>query len=179
MKTIKTFLNLTIIGGALLFSQYANAQKITQKATTVLVSGTSPMHDWEMNGSDATFSGTINGNVISNATFSMAAKNLKSKKGRMMDNKAYGALKAEKFPNVTFSASSINIGKSSVSGTLTIAGVSKNISLPVNVIKKGDSYIIDGKQSLKLSDYGMDRPGFMGVRTGDEITVKVTITAAE
>ncbi len=177
MKTIKTFLNLTVIGGVLLFSQFANAQKITQKTTSVLVTGTSPMHDWEMNGSAATFSGTVNGNVINNATFTMPVKNLKSKKGKMMDNKAYSALKSEKFPNVTFTTTSINIGKSNVSGTLSIAGVSKNVSFPVNVVKKGNAYVIDGTETLKLSDFGMERPGFMGVKTGNEITVKVNVTA--
>lgn len=155
MKTIKTFLNLTIIGGVLLFSQYANAQKISQKTTTIVVTGTSPMHDWEMNGSAATFSGTVSNNVINNVTFTMPVKNLKSKKGKMMDNKAYDALKSDKSPNISFTATSINVGKSDASGTLTIAGVSKNISFPVNVVKKGNSYIIDGTETLKLSDFGM------------------------
>ena len=80
MTTIKVFLNIATIGIALLFSQFVNAQKISQKSSLITVTGTSPMHDWEMSGSAATFSGTVNGNTIQNANFSMPAKNLKSKK---------------------------------------------------------------------------------------------------
>ena len=177
MTTVKTFLNIATIGGVLLFSQFANAQKISQKSSSIIVSGTSPMHDWEMNGSAATFSGTVNGNAIQNATFSMPVKNLKSKKGKTMDNKAYEALKSAKSPNISFSATSISVGKSNVSGKLTIAGVSKTVSFPVNVAKKGNSYVIDGTETLKLSDFGMERPGFMGIKTGDVITVKVNVVA--
>ncbi len=177
MKTITSFLNLTAIGGVLLFSQFANAQKIAQKTTTITVSGTSPMHDWEMNGSAATFSGTVNGNAISNATFTVPVKNIKSKKGKTMDNKAYEALKADKAPNISFSAATISVGKSNVTGKLTIAGVSKNVSFPANVVKKGNAYVIDGTESIKLSDFGMERPGFMGIKTGDVVTVKVNIIA--
>lgn len=177
MTTIKVFLNIATIGIALLFSQFANAQKISQKSSLITVTGTSPMHDWEMSGSAATFSGTVNGNTIQNANFSMPAKNLKSKKGKTMDNKAYEALKSTKTPNITFSTTSIVIGKSTVSGKLSIAGVTKNVSFPANVIKKGNSYVIDGTETIKLSDFGMERPGFMGIKTGNLITVKVNVVA--
>lgn len=177
MKNLRIFLNATIVCGTLLFSQFANAQKITQKTTTIIVTGTSPMHDWEMNGSSATFSGTVNGNTISNATFTMPVTNLKSKKGKSMDNKAYEALKSAQNPNIYFTAPSVSIGKGNISGKLTIAGVSKNVSFPVNVIKKENTYTIYGTEVLKLSDFGMSRPGFMGIKTGDEITVKVNIVA--
>ena len=94
-----------------------------------------------------------------------------------MDNKAYEALKSAKTPNITFSTTSIVIGKSTVSGKLSIAGVTKNVSFPANVIKKGNSYVIDGTETIKLSDFGMERPGFMGIKTGDRITVKVNVVA--
>ena len=59
------------------------------------------MHDWTMTSSSANFSGTINGNAITNVKFSMPVKNLKSTKGKMMDNKVYDALKADKAPSHT------------------------------------------------------------------------------
>lgn len=170
-------MNATIVCGTLLFSQLGLAQKINQKSTSVIVNGTSSLHDWEMNGSSATFSGTINGNAITNATFTIPVKNLKSKKGKMMDNKAHSALKSDKAPNISFTATSIAVGKSNLSGKMTIAGVSKNVTFPVNVVKNANTYIINGTETLKLSDFGMERPGFMGVKTGDEVTVKVNIVA--
>lgn len=177
MENLRKILNASLVLGTLAFSQFTNAQKISQQSVNVIVNGTSSLHDWDMNASAGTFTGSVNGNTISNATFTMPVKNLTGKKGKMMNNKAYAALKSDKAPNISFSAASIPVGKSNVNGKLSIAGVTKNISLPVTVTKKGNAYVIAGAENLKLSDYGMERPGFMGVKTGDEISVKVNITA--
>ena len=162
---------------AVTFFSFVNAQNITGKSTKIAVDGTSPMHDWTMTASSANFSGTVSGNAITNVKFSMPAKNLKSTKGKMMDNKAYDALKADKSPNISFTAASLAVGKSTLAGKLTIAGVTKDVSFPVNVVKNGASYNITGTENLKLSDFGMERPGFMGVKTGDAIKVTVNIVA--
>ena len=122
------------------------------------------MHDWTMTSSSANFSGTINGNAITNVKFSMPVKNLKSTKGKMMDKKVYDALKADKAPNISFTATSLSVGKGNLAGKLTIAVVTKDVSFPVNVVKNGASYNITGTENLKLSDFGMERPGFMGIK---------------
>lgn len=94
-----------------------------------------------------------------------------------MDNKVYDALKADKAPNISFTATSLSVGKGNLAGKLTIAEVTKDVSFPVNVVKNGASYNITGTENLKLSDFGMERPGFMGVKTGDAIKVTVNIVA--
>lgn len=177
MKILKTTLNSLLILMVMLFAQFAFGQKISAKSVSVSVSGTSPMHDWTMSATGGAFAGTVSGNAISNVKFSIPAKNLKSTKGKMMDNKAYEALKASSAPTIYFAASSIAVGKSSVSGKLAIAGVTKTVSIPVTVAKKGSGYVIEGTESIKMSDFGMSRPGFMGVKTGDAVTVKVVIVA--
>ena len=135
------------------------------------------MHDWTMTSTSAIFTGTVNGNTITNVKFVMASKNLKSEKGKMMDNKAYKALKSDAQPNITFTAASLPVGKTNVNGKLTIAGVTKAVTFPVNVVKNGNSYTITGSESLKMSDYGMETPGFLGEHTGDVVTVTVNIVA--
>lgn len=177
MNVLKATLKSSLLVLPLFFATAGNAQKIDQKSSVIKVSGTSSLHDWEMSGSNATFSGVVSGNAITNVSFSVPVKNLKSAKGKMMDNKAYDALNASKAPNISFQASSISIGKSTVSGKMTIAGVSKNVSFPVTVTKKGAAYVIEGTETIKMSDFGMSRPGFMGVKTGDVVTVKVSIQA--
>ena len=174
---MKNTLKSVMLLFAVTFFGFVNAQNITGKSTKIAVDGTSPMHDWTMTASSANFSGTVSGNAITNVKFSMPAKNLKSTKGKMMDNKAYDALKADKSPNISFTAASLAVGKSTVAGKLTIAGVTKDVSFPVNVVKNGASYNITGTENLKLSDFGMERPGFMGVKTGDAIKVTVNIVA--
>jgi len=175
MNLIKTTLKASLFLVPLVCATQVSAQKLTEKSASIEVSGTSTFHDWEMNGSSATFSGTLSGNTITNVTFIVPVKTIKSKKGKMMDNKAYDALKADKAPNVTFSAPSLAIGNGNAAGKLTVGGVTKNVSIPVNVVKKGNGYAISVTQNLKLSDYSMDRPGFMGAKAGDEVTVKVNL----
>lgn len=177
MKSLSKKFSAALLLFAVLFSGFAMAQNITGKSVKIDVSGTSPMHDWTMSSNSGTFSATVNGNIINNVKFSTAAKALKSTKGKMMDGKAYEALKADKNPNISFAASSLNIGKSTLIGKLTIAGKTKDVSIPVTVTKKGTSYHITGTEAVALSAYGMERPGFMGVRTGDGVTVTVNIVA--
>ena len=171
-----TFKSLLVLVAVTVFG-FVNAQNITGKSTTVNIAGTSPMHDWVMNGSTATFTGKANGNTITNVKFTMPAKSLKSTKGKMMDNKAYGALKSDKYPNITFTAPTLTVGKGNLAGKMTIAGVTKDVNFPVTVTKNGKSYHITGTENMKLSTYGMERPGFMGVKTGDAIKVTVNIVA--
>ncbi|UOE41451.1 YceI family protein [Chryseobacterium suipulveris] len=174
---MKNSLKLVLAFFAISMFGFVNAQNITGKSTKVAVDGTSPMHDWTMTSSSATFSGTVSGNAITNVRFTMPAKNLVSTKGKMMDNKAYAALKADKNPTITFTAASLPVGKGNLTGKLSIAGVTKDVTLPVNVVKNGNSYNITGTEDMKLSDFGMERPGFMGVRTGDALKITVNIVA--
>jgi len=177
MKTAKNLISLGLVLGSFLLPQLSNAQKLAQKTTTITISGTSPMHDWTMKGSTSTFTGTLAGNVINNVSLTVPVKTLTAEKGKTMEKKAYEALKFDKAPNVTFTASSINIGKSNVIGKLTIAGTARNVSFPVSIVKKGEAYIIDGTETIKLSEFGMERPGFLGIKTGDVVTVKVNVVA--
>lgn len=175
MKNLNKKINRVFILLSFLTVGLLSAQTVTAKASKIAVNGTSPMHDWVMNSSTATFTGTVSGNTITNVKFIVAAKTLKSEKGSMMNNKAYKALKADAQPNITFTVASLPVGKSNVSGKLTIAGVTKNVSIPVNVVKIGNSFNITGSETLKMSDYGMETPGFLGVHTGDAVTVTVNI----
>lgn len=177
MKTLNKKINQVLVLLSLLTVGLISAQTITAKSSKVSVNGTSPMHDWVMTSGSSTFTGTVSGNAITNAKFTVAAKTLKSEKGKMMDNKAYKALKADAQPNITFVAASLPVGKTNVSGKLTIAGVTRNVSFPVNVVKNGNSFTITGSESLKMTDYGMETPGFLGVHTGDAVTVTVNIVA--
>lgn len=171
------FLTKAAVTASLFLSGFAIAQSITGKSVKITVNGTSPMHDWAMKSTSGSFSGTAVGTAINNVKFVAGAKTLKSEKGKMMDNKAYDALKADKNPNITFVASSLPVGKSTLTGKLTVAGVTKTVSFPVTVVKNGASYNISGSESLKMSEFGMETPGFLGVHTGDTVTVTVNIVA--
>lgn len=177
MKNLSKTIGKTLLLFTLLLVGLISAQNIAGKSTKIVVSGTSPMHDWDMTSTSSIFTGTVSGNTITNAKFVMEGKTLKSTKGKMMDNKAYKALKADANPNITFTAASLPFGKSNVTGKLTIAGVTKTVTIPVTVVKTATSYNINGSNTMKMSDFGMETPGFLGVHTGDVVKVNVNVNA--
>lgn len=161
-----------------LISGLASAQKISSNNVKTVVSGTSTMHDWKMTSANGSFTGNVSGNSIQDLKYTMTSKSLKSGKGPM-DTNAYKALQADKYPAISFTASSVNIGKGTMTGKLTVANVSKSINVPVNVTKSGDAYTIWGTLSIKMTDYGVTPPAFMmnTVKTGNEVTITVNAVA--
>lgn len=176
MKNLLNFKTLVLSFG--LFSGVVAAQNISSNNVKTTVSGTSTLHAWTMTSTGGSFSGTVAGNAIQDVTYKMGSKTLKSGKGPM-DTNAYKALNADKFPNITFTATSVNMGKGTMTGKLTVTNVSKTITLPVNVSKNGNSYTIWGQAAIKMTDYGVTPPAFMmnTVKTGNEITITVNAVA--
>lgn len=176
MKNSTTIKALVLSLG--LLSGMTFAQKISSNAVKTIVSGTSTLHDWKMTSTNGTFSGTISDNSIQDVKYTMNGKTLKSGKGPM-DTNAHKAINADKYPNITFTATSINMGKGTMTGKLTVTNVTKTISVPVNVTKSGNAYTIWGSAAIKMTDYGVTPPSFMmnTVKTGNDITITVNAVA--
>lgn len=156
-----------------------NAQKLGVTQSTVTVNGTSTLHSWDMTSKEAAFTGTVNGNKIDNVVFTIKATSLKSKDSSL-DKNAYKALDTSKYPDITFNAVSIPAsGTSNVSGKLTIANSTKEISLPVTVAKNGATYTLSGKVKLKMTTFGIKPPSVMmgTIKSGDEITISYNVSA--
>ena len=176
MKNLRLFKTLLLAVG--LFSGLLAGQRITSNNVKTVVAGTSTFHDWAMTSESGTFSGNVSGNSIQDVRYSMSGKTLKSGKGAM-DKNAYEAILADKFPNITFTATSINLGKGMMTGKLTVTNVTKTISLPVNIKRNGDSYNISGTAKIKMTDYGVTPPSmfFNTVKTGNELALTITAVA--
>ncbi len=70
-------------------------------------------------------------------------------------------------------------GPKTVRGSLTVHGVTKEISFPATVKAEGESYIIDGAVEVKYTDFGIEPPTFGGIvkRAEDRITLKAHLVA--
>ncbi|GAB4094227.1 YceI family protein [Flaviaesturariibacter terrae] len=196
MKTIATrrllsrFLLLPL--AVLLGMVPAGAQTVRKTGTyEITVNGTSNLHDWTMkslgNGIEAVFYApsaakvaTINPPML----FTMPVKNLKSNES-MMDSRAYTALKADKFPALSFRLLAVTPGAVQgnrmpvrATGQLTIAGVTRDIVLNAMSVTNADgSVLITGSQPIRFSEYGLKPPSFMlgALRVGDELTINYTV----
>ncbi|MEO7767510.1 MAG: YceI family protein, partial [Ferruginibacter sp.] len=107
--------------------------------------------------------------------------------GSSMNNKAYKAMKADQFPNITFvitdPVASIPYGKMEFSttarGQLTIAGRTNKITIPIKVTSGDDKKIlVSGSHQIKMTDYGISPPtAMLGVlKTGDAVTIHFETT---
>jgi polyisoprenoid-binding protein YceI len=176
------------------FSHFSQSQShytiIETKESNMQLSGTSTLHDWDMNTQNFTgkaqfgFNPENELNTLHALTFSLAAQNLKSgHKG--LDNNAYKALKTERYHNIVYTLLSARVSPKKESrfliktqGNLIIAGVTKEVSMDVYCVMNKDSTITcTGSDKLKMSDYQVKPPTFMmgAMRTGDAITLDFTM----
>ena len=146
----------------------------------LIIKGTSTLHDWESIVEEFTVKADIEkegDSIISISIIVMIAtvKSIKSGKG-IMDNKTYAALKEEEFPSIIFKGPSEKMEEKSltVNGDLTIAGVTKQISLVTNFTTHGHEISFIGSIDLLMSDYGITPPvALLGtLKTGDQITLE-------
>jgi polyisoprenoid-binding protein YceI len=181
MKTIQSLQSILL---AMLFttlSLHTNAQKnYTVNKSTFEVAGTSTVHDWVMKSTEGT--GTANLTVkdsklaeVNSLTITLMAESLKSSK-TSMDKVAYEALNTETNQTIEYvlrSAEKIDETTWTLTGTYTIAGVSKEYKTQVKVIADGGTFTLQGSNQITFGDFEMTPPkAALGVvKTGKDLTV--------
>jgi polyisoprenoid-binding protein YceI len=65
-----------------------------------------------------------------------------------------------------------------VAGQLTVRGTARPFNLTLKVRPEGSGYRAAGDGMLKLSDWGIERPSQLGVKTDDEVKLHLEFTAA-
>ena len=150
----------------------------------IKVHGTSNLHNWEMSASAVPAEGqfTVRGTEVEDITaFSMTfpVKTLKAKED-LMNSRAYKAMKADKFPTITFKLANaeVNQGTVKANGSLTISGVTKAVTLVGKAAAAADGSVsVTGNYKFKLSDFNIDPPSFMlgALKVGNDLSVDYSI----
>ncbi len=184
MKTRYIF----IAAGFFLAMQLVQAQssfKVDNSNSSITITGTSNVHDWEMKAAGMTVSMVLDSegeNVknISEVEFSMPAKNLSSHNS-IMDKKTWEAIQADKYKTIKFSLSGVNgltVDRDQIKGiaqgTLSIAGKSNTVTIPFSgSIKGGTNISIEGSKEIKLQDFDVEPPtAMMGtLKTGETVNI--------
>jgi len=158
--------------------------------TTLSVKGTSTLHDWTMTSTEATVQAGIEqagAGDLAAVSLTVPVASLKSGKGAM-DRNAQEALKAKQHPDIRF-ALKAPVGPTTTgstvswpaAGTLTIAGVSRDVTVAVSCTRAADgSLTCTGSVPLKMTDYGVKPPVLMmgTLKTGNDVTVDFSIRLA-
>lgn len=176
----RIFLAIIVCHGTVLLS-YAQQVYRPSADGVIKIEGTSTLHDW------ISESNTFKGNAkiqisegqiksLEDVKLIVPVSSIKSGKS-MMDKNAYTALKEKQFPEITFLVRSFENGKPGelkVRGDLSIAGITKNIEMPVTYEVISEKKVnFSGNTKIKMTDFNIDPPtAMMGtVKTGDEITI--------
>lgn len=158
--------------------------------STMQIDGTSNVHDWtadvEQMDFDISFDqSAVEGeslqNPVTDLSLTVPVEGLESGKGRM-NNKIYDALKKDDHPTITFEMSSSELTETTsdtgfmlnTSGTLTVAGTSNEISLPVEgTIQDDGTFKFTGSYEIDMNDYNVDPPSAMfgAVKSGEMVTI--------
>src|SRR6187551_1685967 len=181
----KMVLYLTIAALYLLTYPVLGQEAYKIQKASVLLTGTSTLHDWEMKAEGFSCNSLFqleNNQVtqVKSLTLTIPVQSLKSGKNAM-DKNAYSALKAEQYKQITYVIISTKVvgNKIICSGNLTIAGVTKPMEVETICSVNADNTIVcKTSKSFKMTDFNVEPPSFMfgSVTTGDEITMTFDLT---
>lgn len=142
------------------------------------VEGSSTLHDWEMISSDASGEAQIKLNndqieSIAKLDIRIPVKSLKSGKGQM-DKNAYEVLDAANHLVIQFKLKEIGQITDEVikaTGTLTIAGTTRPVSMEAKYNVAGSTITLEGDTTIKFTEFDLDPPTAMlgAVKAGDEL----------
>ena len=181
----------TALALALTLGATATAQApLTLNTATITIAGTSNVHDYTATTTKATITNVKLGSAVAGETFwdevqkpggleafdiSIPADTLKSTKDGL-DKNMYKALKTKEHKNITFSLKSLAgaPGALTATGILTVAGVEREVTLPLKTAKKGDNLAVSGTVVVLMTDHGIKPPtAMLGMVKADP---KITVT---
>ncbi|MFZ6000756.1 MAG: YceI family protein [Bacteroidota bacterium] len=188
---MKTSKHITLLIVALMLTLSAWSQdSFKPQATVMTVTGSSTLHEWTSEVDQVAWTGTVtlNGDrqlETKNLVITIPVKSIRSSHGKMMDNKTYEAFKHDKNPNIIYKVNDqhtkaiANDTQVEITGTLTMAGVSKVMPLLVKIkTLPNGNVVITGSRKLNMVEFKMDPPtAMMGtINVGEEVTVNFEST---
>ena len=183
------------VAAALVIAPPAHAAEggpLTLTSARVSLDGTSNIHAYTASTTDVRvtaieFGGTPSGDVLAYAlqpgaltAFDVVipAASLKSEKSDLNKN-MHKALKVQEFAAITFRLRALEAAGTAyrAAGSLTIAGVEKDVTLNVQVERKGGALAVTGTTDLLMTDYGITPPKAMlgMLKTNPKVQIRIEL----
>lgn len=186
LKQLKLVVGCVMVMACTLQISQAQTYQLNNDVSTLKVEGTSNLHDWQIvaeKQQGKLMAEIVDGKVvkIQQLDFTVTAESLKSGKSAM-DKNTYKALNTGKHKQIIFKLAKVNSidckknnsCRISVTGNLTIAGITKPIDMAFEMKVYGTKLLLVGSKTLKMTDFGVDPPKAMfgTITTGDAIDIK-------
>lgn len=155
------------------------------------INGTSNVHRWSQKIGNIWGNCNVRRNAdkdvsLQSFKLGMQVNSIKSDDYPIMNGLTFKALKGDEFPEITFNLikpiDSIRCSGSpcflSARGNLTIAGVTREITLLIKFVLQNNFIIIEAEHQVKMTEYGVKPPTalFGFVKTGNIITLNFKAT---
>lgn len=178
MKILKNFFLLTFPLFA--FSTKIDGRKLLadKASSSVTYSMNHPMHSWDGVCKDVNAVVVLNDKTKAIEQVAVALKLDTFNSGNAnRDSHALEVMEALKFPKVTFVSKQIKVAADilTVEGNLTFHGITK----PVTIIATREDFVnklvIEGKFDVSLTDFNVERPSLLGLKTNDKMNLKFQV----
>jgi polyisoprenoid-binding protein YceI len=151
--------------------------------------------DEVLNGTDVTVVGstdqvsgtiTVDGTSITAATIDVDVASIATDSGNRDDYFRGTAMQVNRFPTATFTLtepieaavpSDGEVASVDATGELTMHGVTKTVSVPLQAALSGDGVQVSGSIPVTFSDYGVEAPDLGFVSVEDQGTVEFLVAA--
>lgn len=151
--------------------------------------------DEVLNGTDVTVVGstdqvsgtiTVDGTSITAATIDVDVASIATDSGNRDDYFRGTAMQVNRFPTATFTLtepieaavpSDGEVASVDATGDLTMHGVTKTVSVPLQAALSGDGVQVSGSIPVTFSDYGVEAPDLGFVSVEDQGTVEFLVAA--
>lgn len=171
---MKLFWTIAFFCGVLNAAQaQVKTARLVKARSVITYHMTHPMHDWS--GSSKSLDGVLQYEGSNNKLLKLAllvpVASFDSKNSNR-DAHMLEVTDALKYPKVSFVSASVEeSGNGTVvaKGVLTFHGVSKQVQLTAAKTTKGNLLLFTGKFRLLLSDYKIERPSLMLIKTDDAV----------
>jgi len=181
-----------LCGLFLAFNSYGQSYDLTLAEDTpaeVKVTGTSTLHDWTVTSAQVSeipqqlTLDTGSDQLINAFGFKIAVADLDGGRGASMNTKIKTAFKSDNHPFIQYQQSQVSSKQVSADqvqfvskGTLTMAGLEKEVTVQVKAHKSGTQWQFTGNYAMNMSDFEMDPPTAMfgQIKTHDPVVVHFT-----
>lgn len=158
----------------------AKRKLVADKAlSTVTYAAKHPLHNWEGVSHEVNSAMIYNDETKQPETVAVSMKVASfDSDNNNRDSHAMEVLEGLKFPNVTFTSSDIKAGDNgalTAKGTLTFHGVAKPVTLQATHKEAGGKMTLTGEFPVSMTDYNIERPSLMGMKTEDGMILKFNV----
>lgn len=170
---------LLIAALMLVFTAPAFAQKFMTRTGKLSFYSHTPIENIEAVNNEA--AAAVNG-ATGDVVFQVPIKSFKFEKQLMQEHFNENYMESDKFPKAEFKGkldpSSVNFAKdgvykTTVTGKLTMHGVTKDINVPGTITIKGGTATVDAKFNVKPADYGIKIPAVVASKIAEQIEITI------